>query len=312
MIFKGRVALATLAMLVLTGYTDFTDEDITPSTEELYDSISMGFTQPQLELEYGEGLFDVRDFVSYADGELEVTTETVDISQVGTNVILYGVTKTDEYGQTATRYFPQGIRVVDTNYPVIELEKELITVTLGGKADLAANILSVTDVVDGDLQPADQLQPGCYTVSHSISYKKAGTYPVTVEAMDSNGNVTTVQFNVQVKKRSYLIPGIDYVWKGQKLTKRRGTIYGPSGKETYYNLNMAGVVKIMRRRGNTDEYWVRSDGVKMLGNYIMVAANLKTYPRGSIIKTSLGMAIVCDTGAFARKNPYQIDIAVNW
>ena len=126
MIFKGRVALATLAMLVLTGYTDFTDEDITPSTEELYDSISIGFTQSQLELEYGEGLFNVRDFVSYADGELEVTTETVDVSQVGTNVILYGVTKTDEYGQTVTRYFPQGIRVVDTNYPVIELEKELI------------------------------------------------------------------------------------------------------------------------------------------------------------------------------------------
>ena len=50
----------------------------------------------------------------------------------------------------------------------------------------------------------------------------------------------------------------------------------------------------------------------MLGDYIMVAANLKTYPRGSIIKTSLGMAIVCDTGTFAKRNPYQIDIAVNW
>ncbi len=309
---KGRVALATMAMLVLTGYTDYADEGLPSTTEDLYDSISIGFTEPQLVLEYGDDLFDVLDTVTYADGELDVSQETVDTSKVGTNALLYGVTKTDEYGQTATRYFSQSIEVVDTNYPEIQLEKELLEVTLGGKADLNANIVAVTDVVDGDLQLSETLQPGSYVISHSISYKKAGTYPVTVEAMDANGNVTSDQFNVKVKKRGYLIPGVDYVWKGQKLTKRRGTIYGPSGKETYYNLNMAGVVKIMRRRGNTDEYWVRDDGVKMLGDYIMVAANLKTYPRGSIIKTSLGMAIVCDTGAFARKNPYQIDIAVNW
>jgi hypothetical protein len=101
-------------------------------------------------------------------------------------------------------------------------------------------------------------------------------------------------------------------WKGPVLSKRRGTIMGPSGKETYYNLNMSGVVRIMRRMGNTDEYWVRSDGVKMLGDYVMVAANLKLRPRGSLVETSLGTAIVCDTGGFAKRNPTQIDIAVTW
>ena len=50
----------------------------------------------------------------------------------------------------------------------------------------------------------------------------------------------------------------------------------------------------------------------MLGNYIMVAANLSRHPRGSIVKTSLGLAIVCDTGGFASRNPTQIDIATNW
>lgn len=101
-------------------------------------------------------------------------------------------------------------------------------------------------------------------------------------------------------------------WKGPVLTKSRGTITGPSGKETYYNLNMSGVVNIMRRMGNTDEYWVRDDGVKMLGDYIMVAANLNVHPRGSIVDTSLGKAIVCDTGGFAYGNPNQLDIAVTW
>ena len=101
-------------------------------------------------------------------------------------------------------------------------------------------------------------------------------------------------------------------WDGPVLTASAGTVTGPSGKETYYNLNMSGVVSIMRSLGNNDEYWVRDDGVKMLGNYVMVAANLNVHPRGSIVETSLGLGIVCDTGGFASGNPNQLDIAVSW
>ena len=104
----------------------------------------------------------------------------------------------------------------------------------------------------------------------------------------------------------------EHRWKGPVLSKGRGVNYGPSGKETYYNLNMSTVVSIMRSMGYTGEYWVREDGCKMLGEYIMVAANLNLRPRGSIVETSLGDAIVCDTGGFAKRNPTQIDIAVTW
>lgn len=104
-------------------------------------------------------------------------------------------------------------------------------------------------------------------------------------------------------------------WDGPVLTKSKGVVEGPSGKETYYNLNMNGVIKIMRNAGFSEEeypYWVREDGVKMLGNYVMVAANLSLRPRGSIIQSSLGDAIVCDTGSFAHSNQTQLDIAVTW
>lgn len=101
-------------------------------------------------------------------------------------------------------------------------------------------------------------------------------------------------------------------WNGVALSPASGTISGPSGKETYYNLNMSGVVNIMRGMGNNDKYWVREDGVKMLGDYVMVAANLSLRPRGSLVPTSLGMGIVCDTGGFAYINPTQLDIAVAW
>lgn len=75
---------------------------------------------------------------------------------------------------------------------------------------------------------------------------------------------------------------------------------------------MEGVVLIMRGMGNNDPYWVREDGVKMLGDYVMVAAHLGLHPRGSIVDSSLGKAIVCDTGGFAHSNPNQIDIATAW
>lgn len=103
-----------------------------------------------------------------------------------------------------------------------------------------------------------------------------------------------------------------FTWNGSRLTAGSGVNYGPSGKETYYNLDMTGVIYMMRCLGNTDEYWVRSDGCKMLGNYIMIAANLSVHPRGSLVQTSLGTGIVCDTGSFAEKDPNQIDIAVTW
>lgn len=96
------------------------------------------------------------------------------------------------------------------------------------------------------------------------------------------------------------------------LTASKGVNYGPSGKETYYNLNMNGVVDIMQSMGYNEEYWVREDGVKMYGDYVMVAADLNTHPRGSLVESSLGTAIVVDTGGFAASDPNQLDIATAW
>lgn len=105
----------------------------------------------------------------------------------------------------------------------------------------------------------------------------------------------------------------DYYWDGPILTATKGVNWGPSGKETYYNLPMDGVIEIMRVYcDNYDEHWIREDGCHMLGDYIMVAADLSIRPRGSLVPTSLGMGIVCDTGGFIYINAYQLDIAVVW
>lgn len=101
-------------------------------------------------------------------------------------------------------------------------------------------------------------------------------------------------------------------WNGKKLSRSSGTINGPSGKETYYNLPMDGVIRILKGAGIPGDYWVRSDGVKMYGSYILVAADQSLHPLGSIVETSLGQGIVGDTGTFIYVNHNQIDIAVTW
>ena len=101
-------------------------------------------------------------------------------------------------------------------------------------------------------------------------------------------------------------------WTGRKLTRSAGRIQGPNGPETYYNLNMTGCVWWMRNHGYDAQrypYWVRDDGCKMLGSYIMAAANLRHWPKGSIVESSLGWCIIVDTGYLSWS---QLDIAVSW
>ena len=98
------------------------------------------------------------------------------------------------------------------------------------------------------------------------------------------------------------------------LNAYNGVNYNANGnRETYYNLPMDGIVSRAQNEWCIEgEYWVREDGVKMYGDYVIVAANLDRYPRGSIVETSLGQGIVLDTGGFAASNPEQFDIATDW
>lgn len=130
----------------------------------------------------------------------------------------------------------------------------------------------------------------------------------------------------------------DYQWSGTKLTAPMGfNKNGPSGSETWYDLEMYQVVKNMESLyGFTDvEASIREDGVKLLSgktsegeefkNLVMVAADVRhdvvnkngTFERGQIVETSLGMGIVVDFCEYAynlRKDGggVHFDIATAW
>lgn len=96
------------------------------------------------------------------------------------------------------------------------------------------------------------------------------------------------------------------------LTMQLGRIQFEGHDETYYSLPMDPVIAQARQKGYNEEVWVRADRCWMYSKYVMVAASYKKHPYGSTVRTSLGEGIVLDTGDFAKKEPYTIDIATTW
>ena len=91
---------------------------------------------------------------------------------------------------------------------------------------------------------------------------------------------------------------------------------GPKYYEYYYNVNMNSRIEVMRELGYTENdypYYIRTDGCKMLGEYIMVAADSNTHHFGDIIDTSLGKGIVVDwMGSAYQDGVREIDLATAW
>lgn len=85
---------------------------------------------------------------------------------------------------------------------------------------------------------------------------------------------------------------------------------GVAHRETYYDLPMNIVIGACGKGGS---YKVRSDGAKVdQDGYVLIAANLNSYPRCTVVETSLGLGKVYDTGGFAVRHPYGFDLATDW
>lgn len=109
---------------------------------------------------------------------------------------------------------------------------------------------------------------------------------------------------------------VAFVPKPNALTKFKGAhVYvddnGVAHRETYYDLPMN---IVMQSCGAGGSYSVRpEDGAKVdQDGYILVAANLNSYPRCTIVDTSMGPGKVYDTGGFAVRHPYGFDLATDW
>ena len=94
------------------------------------------------------------------------------------------------------------------------------------------------------------------------------------------------------------------------LTARAGRITFNGHTETWYNMRMTYVCQRAQQIGIQGDYWVRDDGVKMYGPWVIVAANWDIHPYGTVLETSRGYGMVLDTHTADDKEI--IDIATNW
>ena len=94
------------------------------------------------------------------------------------------------------------------------------------------------------------------------------------------------------------------------LTAKAGTVTFNGHKETWYNLPMNRCVARAQNMGIPAEYWVREDGVKMFGHWVIVAAHPSKI-RYTRLETSLGEGIILDFHT-TYNDPELIDIATAW
>lgn len=160
---------------------------------------------------------------------------------------------------------------------------------------------------DEDIAVLDNIEAN---ISNTFSLVTLGEYENTINSMfDKNAarkaeaeaaeKKKALEQQQQQKQESYTAPS-----GGGVLTPSSGVNMFNNRKETYYNLDMSGVVANAKNMGIEGDYWVRGDGVKMYGNYVIVAAQMD---KGTIIETSLGTGIVldwCQAGT--------VDIATTW
>lgn len=170
--------------------------------------------------------------------------------------------------------------------------------------------VGITDITTINTADEKSIESTTSTENNVNAYRSTNNFKA-VETYGMANNISEPQYVYNPPAASY---ASEPVTSGSGvLTASGGVNYNANGnKETYYNLDMGGVVSNAYSMGVTGEYWVRDDGVKMLGDYVMVAACYDVYPKGSLVDTSLGTGIVVDTGGFAESNPYQLDIAVSW
>ena len=157
--------------------------------------------------------------------------------------------------------------------------------------------------------------PSASAVSNNSNTNDTNTNTNTdtnaVQAQETSSNGVSEQADTNTQVSNQTAQSSSYT--GQVLSASAGRVASPAGgTESYYNLPENVVVANAKSAGIEGDYWVRGDGVKMLGNYVMVAANLNVHPRGSIVQTTLGSGVVVDTGTFSISSPQDLDIAVNW
>ena len=231
---------------------------------------------------------------------------------MSSTVLLAGLAFNSQTSKAATQVSDNQVRVEagDTyksiaeanNLSVAELEQA------NGREVGGFDLIFPDEIITLPSAPASAVSNNSNT-NDTNANTNTDTNAVQAQETSSNGVSGQTDTNTQVNNQTAQSSS----YNGQVLSASAGRVSSPAGgTESYYNLEMSQVVANANAQGISGSYWVRADGVKMLGDYVMVAANRNVHPQGSIVQTTLGSGVVVDSGSFSISSPQDLDIAVNW
>ena len=175
--------------------------------------------------------------------------------------------------------------------------ENLVSIIIAGLLSELVLLAYLLNIVNGVKQPKPTIKP---------------VYEKIIEYADDDPIIEKTPVDIIEETEDEIIEDVEMVILPElPLTSALGRIQGPQEEETYYNLPMENVVENMRKLGYSEAdypYYVTENGIKMLGDFIIVAADVNKYSRGTVIQTSLGQGLVCDHC----ETPDVIDIAVEW
>lgn len=149
-------------------------------------------------IEYGSANYDINELLKEVEGEIVSVKKDIDTSVLGEQEIILEVKK-----DNIVKDVPVVVSVVDRTAPVIQLNSDTVSVTEGDNINLQSNILSVNDLIDGDLSyssDASEDSLNYYTFSYD-DLSSIGSHDVIVTAVDKSGNISTASFKVNVQEK---------------------------------------------------------------------------------------------------------------
>ena len=145
-------------------------------------------------IEYGEAVNE-KDLIEYT-GRYVTIQNKIDTNTIGKQNIEYVVYDIEDmFKSEVKKAFDFEVNVVDTNYPIIEIDKEEVSVYVNSEYDLKDNVLEVYDVIDDDID---------YTVEADVDFRNTGSYTVNIIAKDKNNLVSKKKYDLIVKNRPVL------------------------------------------------------------------------------------------------------------
>ena len=136
----------------------------------------------------------------------------------------------------------------DNVNPHILMRVGEIRVSVGANYDMKANLVHVTDNIDGNLPYSNKEENGSYTITSNVDFNKPGTYTVRIVATDSSGNKDIGEYKITVTEQTTTNggtqltlggnAGIIYNYLTQNLGLNKAAAYGVLAnisRESSYN-----------------------------------------------------------------------------